>query len=142
MWVFAKMNGRLKRIVAMLILAAIFANIATMMSGCISYARGEYPPETGKKWTCADPEIVLDCRNEQYQDQQCWVIKNDVKINVIMSYRGTLFWIWLPGNPTEDKIMVRGTWKYRHGDLVFTIKEDNLFDGQYKEFVFVREETA
>ena len=38
--------------------------------------------------------------------------------------------------------MVRGTWKYRYGDLVFTIKEDNLFDGQYKEFVFVREETA
>ena len=65
-----------------------------------------------------------------------------MKINVIMSYRGTLFWIWLPGTPTEDKIMVRGTWKYRHGDLVFTIKEDNLFDGKYKEFVFVREETA
>ena len=64
------------------------------------------------------------------------------KIDVEVGFRGTLFWIWLTGNGPYDKLLVRGTWKYRYGDLVFTIKEDNLFDGQYKEFVVVREETA
>ena len=36
----------------------------------------------------------------------------------------------------EDQLM-SGTWRYRKGDLVFTVKEDNLFDGAYWELVFV-----
>ena len=142
MRVFAKINGRLKRIVAMLILVAIFVNIATMMSGCISYARGEYPYNTEAIWASEDPEIVLDCKSKKAEEQSWWLVKDGKKIDVEVGFRGTLFWIWLTWNGPCDKLLVRGTWKYRHGDLVFTIKEDNLFDGLYKEFVFVREETA
>lgn len=38
---------------------------------------------------------------------------------------------------TTDDILAEGTWRYRKGNLVFTITEDNLFDGMYDELMFV-----
>lgn len=102
---------------------------------------GNYPDEVHSQWVCRDPEFVLDYTvidTGKTWDAYC-VIDGEV-CPLIVAYASGRFDIfpWEASIETlhYEDLLVSGTWKYRHGKLVFTIEEDHLFGGGYRTLEF------
>lgn len=121
-------------VIVILIITFLFISL----SGCTI----TYPFEKGSRWVCMEPYFILEYR---YEDGRLLEDRAFLEINgliqpVIVGFQGDFFLV-APVNSIEDKDrFLTGSYHYRGGQLVFSIDEDFVFDGAYKEIVFSPEE--
>ena len=102
-----------------------------------------FPWHLSEKWYCEEIDMtleyvmhedgyLLDCPNSI-------LIVDDRMYEVFVGYYGTnlvSFLSDLDGDGIEE-MLLHGVWNYNFGKLVIRIREDNIFDGQYRTLVFV-----
>lgn len=99
---------------------------------------GRYPFQMANYWKCPSPEFSLsywtDADNRKQEDAQ--LIWNNQIIGVIVAFGVGDFCVYPADSLAYSDRLLSGLWKYRAGDLILVIKEDFIFENQYKELVF------
>ena len=96
----------------------------------------KYPKERASHWVCKEPHFELNYKNAQ----ETFLEWDGKKMQVVVAMQGNIYDVYRVTNPDilkEEDLLFRGTWKYVKGKMVFKISKDYVFDGAYKELVFV-----
>ena len=94
-----------------------------------------YPREKASLWVCEDPYFTIDYKGEK---SECYFMWEDKKYEVFVGIKSDTFTAYLPSDDDVlNEVLLHGTWKYKGENMVVKIKTDNIFDGAYKELVFV-----
>ena len=94
-----------------------------------------YPREKASLWVCEDPYFTIDYKGEK---SECYFMWEDKKYEVFVGIKSDTFTAYLPSDDDVlNEVLLHGTWKYKGENMVVKIKTDNIFDGVYKELVFV-----
>ena len=119
------------------LLAGLLICAVLFLSGCTpSWIK--FPWERCDRWVCQDPEFSLT----YYRDADGWLIDeeflrwNGEVIEIEVAYTTHEFVVFPLEDSHFDDRLLRGTWGYKGGKLVFYIEVDFLFDGAFDKLVF------
>jgi hypothetical protein len=72
------------------------------------------------------------------EKSECYFMWEGKKYEVFVGIKSDTFTAYLPSDDDVlNEVLLHGTWKYKGENMVVKIKTDNIFDGEYKELIFV-----
>ena len=122
-------------VIAILIVGFVVCVIC-LMGG---YDNTVYPSDKALHWICEDPYFEIYFSDNQFEETQAYIEWNGEKIQVYLGLHASYFDVFLQtdkNEPLNERVLFRGTWKYKGDTLVVSIDKDNIFDGAYTELVF------
>jgi hypothetical protein len=128
-----------------LVSAVLVVVLLVCLAGCDTYAMFNYYFwNKSDCWYCEEIDFEMYFTYDQNGiliDQGYELIWNEEVYVVHVGTQSAWFFIDTDKNGNNliemDEILLEGEWYYRDDNLVFEIRKDNLFDGAYKELVFV-----
>lgn len=98
-----------------------------------------YPFENAPRWVSSDPYFVLDYRDvddELIEHNAVLEINGELQEVDVGCVGGTYDVFIIDPETGYTETLFGGSWWYRGDNLVFRIKHDRIFNGDYKEIVF------
>lgn len=114
--------------------AFVVLSIFSLM-GCTAHKT--YPREKASLWICEDPHFEINYAGDASETYLEW---EGEKYVVALGLHASSFDVFLRSDDNvlhHENILLRGSWRYKKGNVVVKITEDNIFNGAYKELVFV-----
>ena len=116
-------------------------------SGCdtIPFIRGGYPYEKSTHWYCEEIDFTLSYSKNAHDilvpdwNTLCWN-GQELLVQIDFSFGNFTAIAEIDGDPSgisQEDIVLAGDWDYRGENMVVTLYEDTVFNGQFKELVFV-----
>lgn len=98
-----------------------------------------YPFNTASVWHSENPTFTL---TYTYEDNgmlnRCEILEWDQEILYVdVCFLMREYCVYPKNSSAYEDRLFSGTWRYKNGNLVFTIKEDFIFDNQFSEIVFL-----
>lgn len=122
-------------------------SLSFLLSGC-DYTI--YPEDIAARWVSTSPDITLEYQGEYPYESIEYLKVNEERIDVFILYFPGGDFKMIPASAVDKEtnnihmptttIYLSGKWKLLKNELIFYIKEDNLFGGIYEEIHFTREE--
>ena len=112
-------------------ICALFVLSVLFLMGGSDYRT--YPHQKASVWICEDPYFV-------FSTQEDYFVWEGEKYEVHIMMKASHFNVYLVSENfviSQENLLFRGSWRYKKGNMVVKITEDNIFDGAYKELVFV-----
>jgi len=115
-------------------ICAAFCLLILSMIGGSDYRT--YPHQKATVWTCEDPYFVIQFEGVKPSYIEWEGEKYEVYVRMHVHY----FSVYRASENfviSDEYLLFHGRWRYKKGNMVVKITEDNIFDGAYKELVFV-----
>ena len=134
------LEGNMKK----LFLILLICTIMICCVGCEGYeAMGKYPHFKSACWYCEDLDFTInyEFHKDGHLKEMTYPLHWEGKTYDV--YVWFMFDNWEIAIDNGDSItesneqLLLGTWKYKGNNLILTITEDNLLNGQYEKLVFV-----
>lgn len=112
-------------------ICALFVLSVLFLMGGSDYRT--YPHQKASVWICEDPYFV-------FSTQEDYFVWEGEKYEAYIRMKASYFDVYLASENfviSDENLLFRGSWRYKKGNMVVKITEDNIFDGAYKELVFV-----
>ena len=92
-----------------------------------------YPHQKASVWICEDPYFV-------FSTQEDYFVWEGEKYEVYVRMHAHYFSVYRASENfviSDEYLLFHGSWRYKKGNMVVKITEDNIFDGAYKKLIFV-----
>ena len=121
----------------LIVLALVALFFVTLFIATETIRSRPYPFENAPRWVSSNPYFVLEYKyDDEFFESAILEINGELQEVNVECVDGTYDVFIIDPETRYTETLFGGSWRYRGDNLVFRIKHDRIFNGEYKEIVF------